>query len=186
MKKIILFFVITSSPLFCLCQNVVFNDSMIIAEHNKSMTQYLGKEVNNFEERAINGKKFSKKKLSGKITLINFWFEYCAPCIAEFEALNALYIKYKNNNKFQFISFTFESSATINRIMGKYALKFPIVCVSEEKCRLLNFNQGFPVNIITNLDGKIVFINSGGPTKTDDATRAINSTIISNLNKLLN
>src|SRR5688500_7772811 len=66
------------------------------------------------------GKVFNNDLLKGKIVFINFWFEACAPCLAEFDVLNEIYQKLKDKNNFVFISFTFETPEKIIRVKEKY------------------------------------------------------------------
>src|SRR5665647_817950 len=75
---------------------------------------HIEKSFPNFKARDMNGKYFSDSLLIGKITLINFWFENCRPCIAEFKRLNEIFEKFHYNKVFNFITFTFENYSTIN------------------------------------------------------------------------
>ena len=54
--------------------------------------------------------KISNDSLLGKVVLINFWFEDCHPCLAEFEGLNELAQTLKENKDFEFISFNCENT----------------------------------------------------------------------------
>ena len=115
------------------------------------------------------GYTFTSDSLATKVTFINFWFEACAPCVAEFDALNALYEKYKNETNFQFISVTYEEEKDISKLIKKYKLKFPIVHVDRDKIHDLIFQLGFPTNIITDGSGIIRFIKTGGRIEPDQA-----------------
>jgi len=74
-------------------------DSMHKAEESN-----IGKSFESFTGKDVNGKTFSNNDLNGKITLVNFWFESCPPCVAEFDALNKIYERLYNNKYFRFIS----------------------------------------------------------------------------------
>lgn len=54
----------------------------------------------------LNGKTFSNSRLANKVSLVNFWFAGCKPCLLEFNALNKLNEKLGGNENFQIISFT--------------------------------------------------------------------------------
>lgn len=122
----------------------------------------------------MKGKNYVASDLNKKITLINFWFEACVPCLAEFEALNDLYEKYKCKNSFQFFSFTFESKENAERVVKERNLKFPILLISYDSSRIMNFGQGYPLNIIVNKEGKVNLISPGGPTDPKMAKEKFN------------
>ena len=115
-----------------------------------------------FTAKTTADKIYSNKNLENKITFINFWFEGCAPCIAEFDALNDLYSKYKSNKDFQFLSFTFETRENVLRVAQKYDLKYPILSIKREHIYKLIFNLGFPTNMVTDKQGNIRYIKCGG------------------------
>src|SRR5688572_13442850 len=85
-------------------------------------SENIGKGFPAFSAHSIQGENYSDEMLSGKVVFINFWFENCPPCIAEFEALNELYKNYKNNKNFQFISFTYEKKEKAFRAAQKYGI----------------------------------------------------------------
>lgn len=137
-------------------------DSVYINELQNSIQKNVGEKYVKFIKKSLAGKQYSEKGLLGKVILVNFWFESCSPCIAEFEALNKLYQRYKGNKKFQFISFTIDTPKRAKLTAQKYNLKFPIICISEKECRQLNYKSGFPTNIIIDTAGKISSIKIGG------------------------
>ena len=110
------------------------------------------------------GKLYTNTDLIDKITFVNFWFEACAPCIAEMKALETLNKNFKEHKNFQFWSITSENQEEIKRISKKYPMSYPIFSISQDLCYQLNFNRGFPTTIILNRKGEIAFIASGGPT----------------------
>src|SRR5438309_8280297 len=91
--------------------------------NNAKINEAIGKPFPAFvaanEQGSINN-----DSLKGKVVLINFWFEGCHPCIAEFDALNELAEKLKPNKDFEFISFTWDNAETIQRVKEKYQLQF--------------------------------------------------------------
>lgn len=125
---------------------------------------------------AINGMIYTKDSLKNKTTFINFWFEACTPCIAEFDALNDLFNKYKDFKDFHFLSFTFETKENALRIAKKYKLEYPIICVEPAKIHKLIFNLGFPTSIITDKKAEITFIICGGPSEKEYAKKRIETT----------
>jgi thiol-disulfide isomerase/thioredoxin len=131
------------------------------------------------------GVHYNSKSNIGKLTLINFWFENCEPCVAEIGAMNKLYKKYKNNKDIAIITFTFESPRDALSFAKKKSIEYPVICVSNRKCHELNFQNGFPTTLITNRLGKVAFITSGGSTDPKEADKEFNNIIIPKIEELL-
>lgn len=144
----------------------------------------IGKTVSTFSYKGFDGTLYCSKSLPGKITFINFWFEACEPCIAEFNALNELYLAYKGDNRFRFISFTFENQETIKKIVAKYKLDFPIISISNEDCYRLNYNMGFPTNIIFDKKATVKHLFSGGARIPKEANDVFKNIILPKIEKL--
>jgi thiol-disulfide isomerase/thioredoxin len=123
--------------------------------------------------------------LLGKVVLINFWFEGCHPCLAEFDALNELAEKLKPDKEFEFISFTWDNAETIKRVKEKYGLRFKVFFADANECRRLNQNTGFPVSIILDRQGIIKYLVCGGSTDTKIAREFVMSTLLQEIQKEL-
>ena len=106
------------------------------------------------------GDKFSAQELKGKITVINFWFESCAPCIAEIDALNQLFLKFKDNPNFRFLSLTTDSPEKAKEAVKKYDILFDVFSIKRKECERL-FCTEFPTNIIVDQEGKVAYIKVG-------------------------
>jgi len=126
-------------------------------------------EFRQFHAVDINGNSYSNDSLINKITFINFWMENCAPCLAEFGVLNELFNKYKDDKRFLFISFTYESKENALRVVNKYNLQYPVICLDREDIYRLNFTLGFPTNLISDRSASIKFIKCGGFDKMEKA-----------------
>jgi len=130
-------------------------DSLVQLNVGKS---YLSFTANHLYDNKI----ITEKDLQGKVTIINFWFQECAPCVAEFGALNKLYASFQSNPAFQFISFTNDLKMDAIKSAKRYELLFPIYPISPDESYRLNYEQGYPTTIIVNDLGKVVLIKSGG------------------------
>jgi peroxiredoxin len=119
------------------------------------------KKFADFKINDVNGKEISSKSLIGKITFINFWFNSCAPCHTEFEKINEMFNKYKNDSCFQIISFTFDSYIEIEKNSKLNNQLYQILSTSNDSCHKLNFDKGFPSNYIIDENGKVIFGHNG-------------------------
>jgi len=137
-------------------------------------SQIVGKPFSTFT--AINEQgRINNDSLKGKVVLINFWFEGCHPCLAEFGALNELAEKLKGNKDFEFISFTWDNDETIKRVKEKYKLQFKVFYSKE--CERLNQNSGYPTSFILDRKGNVKYWNMGGTTDTDEAKEYVMTTL---------
>jgi len=123
--------------------------------------------------------------LRGKVVLINFWFEGCHPCLAEFPALNELYQTLKDNRDFELISFTWDRTEAIKRVKEKFNLLFQVYHATARECLRLNQNNGYPTTIILDRQGIIRYMIFGGPTDTDHAREYVMTELLPEIRKVL-
>ena len=145
-------------------------------EHDKSNRELINKPFPAFSYLS-EGKIIDNEHLKGKTVFINFWFEACAPCIAEFGAFNEMYNKLKGHANFEFISFTFETSEKIEEIRDKYQIQYKTLSIKREECYRLNNNNGFPTSFIVDSVGLIKYRVSGGNTDKNKAKEFIMSKV---------
>ncbi len=143
--------------------------------NNKDFFQRKENLILNKDYVTFNIDTLSNSDLLNKVTIINFWFESCAPCIAEMEGLNKLYKKNKENKNFQFISFCTDNIETINKNLKKYAIEYSVTSIEKAKAYELNYNSGFPSTFIINSEGKVVYFSLGGPVEIKKATEKVMS-----------
>lgn len=126
--------------------------------------EHIGKQYPEFSVTTLNGENITHEQLKGKITLLNFWFNTCSPCIAEMDALDDIYNEYKDNPDFQFLSFSKDPVDITDGSVEKYRIPYTVSSISDEESRRLNLNGGYPTTIITDRDGKIIYCKRGGGT----------------------
>ncbi len=164
--------------LFFLTESMLAQDfntglNRFIKEQDSIRQTYIGKKYPAFVSVTMEGDTISEKMLPGKVTFLNFWFETCAPCIAEFEELKSMYERYKDDQNFQFISFTTDSYTDAKKTVRKYKLPYKVCHISRDYASKMNFNQGFPTNIVIDKKGNVVFLKAGGATDQERVKKAI-------------
>lgn len=184
MKFFLLIMIGSNLLVNAIAQELQTMDSVYFSEIQNYIQSKVGKKFVKFSKQSLSGDQYSEKKLLGRVTVINFWFEFCSPCIAEFDDLNKLYKKYRPIKKFQFFTFTTDAAKSAKRTAKKYNLKFPILCVSETECKQLNCQIGFPTTILIDPAGRISSINIGGSVEKEIVERNI-KTMEFEINKLL-
>jgi len=94
----------------------------------------------------------------GKLTIINFWYIGCIPCMEEIPLLNKIAEKYKNNPDIKFLAVSIDSVVRLKEFLSKNRFDFQIV--SDKSGMTKNFEanvNGFPTTVLINRNGKIVF-----------------------------
>lgn len=106
------------------CLENLGQSTLPFLERNKQILQGLvGCKAPDFTVKTIDGETLSLEQLQGKVIVINFWFESCAPCIAELPALNRLREEYKSKDVV-FIAFGKDDSQTIKDFLKRRDFKY--------------------------------------------------------------
>lgn len=148
-------------------QKAKFLDSMVKAEQlayrhrNESLIGTRYKKANYLSDLTH----IPIRELNKKIIILNFWFASCKPCLSEMRGLNNFFNTVVNNREVLFLSFTYENEETIKQIIGDNNLKYPIFSVSRDIIGEMNFNNGYPTNIILGKHFIISRIYSGAIEK---------------------
>lgn len=147
--------------------------------------KYFGVQYPEFKVKTAESSVFSNADLVNKIIFINFWFESCAPCIAEIDGFNEMFAKLKGNSNFLFVSFTFDPDSTIRKLVTKYNIEYKVVHIDKTECYRLNFKNGFPSSFILDKKGIIRYFKTAGEIDKEKATKAVLTEIYPNILALL-
>lgn len=163
-------------PAISFCQNYTEHelDSLLAIQQAKTASNKAlkGKPFPDFSYFS-NGDTINNASLLGKTVFVNFWFEACPPCLAEFEALSEMYQLLRDDTNTAFITFTFESEEAIKKIREKHKLEYTILSVTKEECRRLNNQNGFPTSMIVDRTGKIQWFSTGGNLEREKVRKFI-------------
>ncbi|MBS1735736.1 MAG: TlpA family protein disulfide reductase [Bacteroidetes bacterium] len=92
------------------------------------------------------------------LTLVEFWFSHCQPCIAQFPALKAIYDSYRGS-KFEIVAISTDEEkdeANWKSTIKKYDLAWlQYLDKNGKQSEKLNINK-FPSNFLVDKNGKIV------------------------------
>lgn len=129
-------------------------------EQEAKLQESIGQPFAKFSLVDYDGKEVSSNDLKGKITVINFWFKECKPCIMEMPELNKLVRDYKDNANVQFLGFSTTAKDRLPSFFEKHSFEYRIIPDSDIYA-IANGITSYPTNIVLDQDGNIRFIRSG-------------------------
>lgn len=103
---------------------------------------------------------FPLSAYKGKVIFINFWATWCPPCIAEMPTIQALYDKYKDNDKVAFVILTHEKQAVAEAFMNKKQYSFPVYTSRFGAPPVLE-SSSIPATFVISPDGKVLIKEIG-------------------------
>ena len=97
---------------------------------------------------------------SDELTLLNFWFTNCPPCVEEIPYLNLLESKYRN--KLKIISLCRDSEPVIQDFVKKYPINYVVIPDAQEIIdHTFQMKWGYPKSILIGLDGRVIAMTRG-------------------------
>ena len=134
-----------------------FSDQSLLSESERNRTM-LNLPIPYFEFEDINNKRITSDDFKGKVLLLNFWFNRCAPCIAEMPELNKIRADYAAQN-IAFIAMAPETKEQIIKFLNSHDFQFRHI--ADADIFLKQFGVGFPKNILIDKYGIIRYIGGG-------------------------
>ena len=106
--------------------------------------------------KLISGESVDQQFIANKITLFNFWFEGCPPCLGEIPELNEIVRKF-GKEKFNFVAVGRETDQNAIAVIANHNWQFnPLAngdVIIEKKFR---HRWGYPTTMVVNQHGIIV------------------------------
>jgi len=153
-------------------------DHMLKTQRTASSTAdcLIGYDLPVFKAKTLTGKEVTNEYLKGKLTLINFWFTACRPCIAEIPGFNDIVNKY-GDDKLNYISIGRDDKQEVEDFLEEHPWKFDHIVDAEPLIKEeFMFMWGYPTTFLVDESGKIIHaINRGmsGPTAVEYLKRRI-------------
>lgn len=129
---------------------------------NLSENCMVGSEIPDFKTKSIDGQVITKEKLKGKVTILNFWFTTCPPCVAEVPGLNKIVEKFGHDNV-NYIAIARNKQNEVEEFLTKHPWQFTHISNEDrivEKGFKIPF--GYPTTYLLNKDAQIIKSFSGG------------------------
>lgn len=105
----------------------------------------------------IDGNTYTLERLKGKVVVMNFWFIYCKPCVAEIPDLNELKAKFKGK-EVVFLAVALDSKTALQEFLKTHDFDFTIIPKGRDLADRLEIPH-YPYNVILDKTGKLHYIS---------------------------
>ncbi len=147
----------------------------------------IGNMIFEFSGNTYKGNPINIDSIQGKVSIINFWFINCPPCLAEMKGLNEIVTKYESNKDLRFISFSLDDKESLEKdFFSKREFKFEVIPNSLEFIMLdLQSPFGYPTTFVVDKSGIIRKIIMGSSRDVEEATIEVKEKLIPIIEELL-
>ncbi len=122
----------------------------------------LGAQLPAFSATTMKGNKIDTGYYNNKITVLNFWFINCKPCVAEMPGFNEIVKKYEGK-PVNFLSISSNSPDDITEFLMEHPFDFEHVAYGEQIYRTrFQAKWGYPMTLMIDENMKIVQVFDRG------------------------
>ena len=132
---------------------------------------WIGKSFPNFEFTTLGGTRIKRSDLNGKISVINFWFTGCQPCIQEMPALNEVVRTY-DKQAINFLAFSLDDEHKTRKFLKKHRFRYKQISGARSLIKEMGVST-YPTHIILDKDGVIREIEVGAYEDTQERIRRL-------------
>ncbi len=98
----------------------------------------------------------SNESFKGKMTLLNFWFIGCPPCIEEMPSLDKIHEIFKEEN-FEIISVCTDSKSDLEEFLKDHQIPYRVAADGRELLeKVFQWPFGYPSNVLIDEKGKVI------------------------------
>lgn len=158
---LLLFFIFSTDAKSWVLKQLVFVGLFKAEIKKDSQVKNLPQADLSFSFSDANGKKRSTADLRGKVVFINFWATWCPPCRAEMPSLNALYNKFKDDDRFVFLFINEdENFSKAKKYLQNNGFDIPIASrVGSAPSSI--FSGTLPTTVVLDKEGNVVLKHEG-------------------------
>ncbi len=116
----------------------------------------------NFKLKLVDGTTLNSKDLAGKVTVVDFWGTWCAPCLAEIPEYNAFYSEYKPKGIY-FVALAADSGSfkQVTEASKRLNMRYPVAAPSWGELDLFGNIEVYPTTLVFDRQGKLAKEFSG-------------------------
>jgi thiol-disulfide isomerase/thioredoxin len=112
--------------------------------------------VATFEARDLDGGRIASDLWRDKVTLVNFWATWCAPCRAEIPDLIALQEKYRDRLQIVGVSVDEAPAEAVRAFAQAHRINYPVVMATHEITRAFPGVFALPTTFVLDQLGRVV------------------------------
>lgn len=129
---------------------VVFSIAALIA----GITLYQSQQ---YDFETIDGEKYQWESMEGQWIVVNYFAEWCAPCLKEVPELNTFYHQYANNNDIALFAVSYDplSKSKLIEIREQYNMEFPLLNPEKTNFIPIETPQYLPATFVISPTGEI-------------------------------
>lgn len=114
------------------------------------------------DAKFLNGETFKWQDYEGKWLVVNYFAQWCAPCLREIPQLNVFHQQQKNHNSFLLgVSFDSMSSSQLTQIKQQYDIGFPLLDPEYSNDMINPSPKHLPATYIISPQGRLVDVLLG-------------------------
>lgn len=136
-----------------------------------------GKSLAPFNLSTLDGEVVSESSIKGKVTVLNFWYTGCKPCIREMPELNKLVDKFEG--EVNFLALALDLPEEVEAFLTKREFKYRHLPDSKSFIESLGINV-YPTHLIIDKEGKVRKVIFGASENIKDELEKI---ILMHLNR---
>lgn len=121
----------------------------------------------------LDGRHITMVSLGPKKIVINYWADWCQPCIDEIQALNRFYKANHQTVALFAVNFDQPSLAAQREAAKAYHIDYPSLATDPSKVLALGDINAVPATFILNQDGKVLKALYG-PQTVESLSKALN------------
>ena len=111
----------------------------------------------NGEFKLLNGEDSSLDDYAGQWVIVNFWAEWCAPCLEEIPELNQIHrAGQKYNVSVLGVSFDPIANKTLKSTVAKLGFEYPVMATNPVPILPFSLPESLPTNYIIAPNGEVV------------------------------
>jgi peroxiredoxin len=157
---------------FAKCNENLKNSKDPFPSTNEEMISNLkGCRAPQFDVTSLTGEHLRLSDLKGKVVVINFWYTFCPPCVAELPALNNLVRDYAERDVV-FIAFAKDDRQTLRTFLQSKKFDYKLVSGEYDLTDKYCLMSGLPMNLVLDQNGVVKEIFCGGYTDEHAETYA--------------
>ena len=130
-----------------------------------------GTQMPSWKLTSVSGNVIESEKLNSKLTLIDFWFKGCAPCVQSMPGLQKLYTEFKDKGLLVLGFNPFDKNDfDLKGFLSYRKITYPVL--TDTKAEAEKFNvDAYPSFFLVNKKGEILYSSKGYSEETENALR---------------